>query len=192
MSRRTGGGRRRRLERELAWDDVLTRCPYGSSRTAKRNSSYYLARSEHGLRFHRFVALRATASLGSEDGWRGHGVLLQYTRGSRRTRSGTSGEARSARFAGWYVEHAGAASPRRAGFARRTRSWISRVAADGTWQWKDEAELRDWVRLGRFTEAEAEAIGRKGSASARSGRSRQAGRTGGPIRPGPCRSLPDA
>ena len=36
------------------------------------------------------------------------------------------------------------------------------ITPDGAWKWKDEEALLDWVRRGRFTEAEAAAIRAEG------------------------------
>lgn len=65
-------------------------------------------------------------------------------------------------FAGWYVNMQ---EPLR----RDGRSFVTQdqeldliVRPDGTWEWKDEQELLDWVPRGRFTEEEVAAIRAEG------------------------------
>ena len=65
-------------------------------------------------------------------------------------------------FTGWYVN---LQEPLR----REGRSFMTQdqeldlwIRADGTWTWKDEQELLDWVPRGRFTEDEVAAIRAEG------------------------------
>jgi len=93
--------------------------------------------------------------------WRGHGVLAlmkpcdaysiwHFWKGDER------------RFAGWYVNMQ---EPfRRDGLSYLTQDqeldiWIE---PDGTWRWKDEQDLEDWVGRGRFTREEVTEIRRVG------------------------------
>jgi uncharacterized protein DUF402 len=93
--------------------------------------------------------------------WRGHGVLLVHNWGeANAVWHFWEGEER--RFAGWYVNL-------QAPFRRRGRSFETQdheldlvVEPDGTWRWKDEEELRQWVERGRFTAEEAAAIRAEG------------------------------
>ncbi len=67
------------------------------------------------------------------------------------------------------------------------------VAPDGTWRWKDEEELEEWLARGRFTAAEVEAIradGRKVAADLDAGRRWWSGEwaRGRRIPPCPCPS----
>ena len=65
-------------------------------------------------------------------------------------------------FTGWYVNMQ---EPLR----REGRSFLTQdqeldiwIEPDGTWRWKDEQELLDWVPRGRFTEDEVAAIRAEG------------------------------
>jgi hypothetical protein len=96
-----------------------------------------------------------------KDGWSGHGVLLQYRPGAAHT-VWHFWQGAERRFAGWYVNMQEPLRRGEQGFDTQDQELDLWVAADGTWQWKDEAELRDWVHSGRFTEAEAEAVREEG------------------------------
>ena len=97
----------------------------------------------------------------SREAWEGHGLLVTH-----RLRDAFAiwhfWEGPERTFAGWYVNLQ--APFRRDGTAFDTQDheldlWIT---ADGAWKWKDEEALLDWVRQGRFTEAEAAAIRAEG------------------------------
>jgi Protein of unknown function (DUF402) len=65
-------------------------------------------------------------------------------------------------FAGWYVNLQEPLRRSPLGFDTDDLVLDIRVQPDGTWQWKDEDELQEAVRLGRFSEAEARAIRAEG------------------------------
>jgi hypothetical protein len=96
-----------------------------------------------------------------KDGWTGHGVLvLHYPRDAFTIWHFWEGAER--RFAGWYVNLQ--APLRRDGLAFDTQDHELDIviAPDGSWHWKDEQELEDWVGRGRFTADEVAAIRREG------------------------------
>lgn len=82
--------------------------------------------------------------------WTGHGVLVVHRPGSRHA-VWHFWDGPERRFAGWYVN---LQDPfRRNGRAFDTNDheldiWIE---PDGSWRWKDEDKMEDWVRQGRFT-----------------------------------------
>ena len=93
--------------------------------------------------------------------WRGHGLLALLTPGEAYSIwHFWKGDER--RFAGWYVNMQ---EPfRREGLSYLTQDqeldiWIE---PNGTWRWKDEQELEDWVGRGRFTREEVTEIRRVG------------------------------
>jgi hypothetical protein len=61
-------------------------------------------------------------------------------------------------FAGWYVNIQEPLRRSTLGFDTDDLVLDIRVEPDGTWRWKDEDELEEAVRLGRFTPSEARAI----------------------------------
>jgi hypothetical protein len=65
-------------------------------------------------------------------------------------------------FAGWYVNLQEPLRRSRLGFDTDDLVLDVWVEPDGTWTWKDADELEEAVRLGRFTDAEAEAIRSEG------------------------------
>jgi predicted RNA-binding protein associated with RNAse of E/G family len=94
-------------------------------------------------------------------GWSGHGVLIQHRPGKAHS-IWHFWEGDERRFAGWYVNM-------QAPYVRYGRTFRSQdheldiwVRADGSWEWKDEDELEDWVRRGRFTRAEVREIRAEG------------------------------
>lgn len=96
-----------------------------------------------------------------KDGWRGHGVLVQYRPGKAHTIwHFWQGEER--RFAGWYVNMQEPLRRDGSGFDTQDQELDLWVKADGRWTWKDEAELEDWVRRGRFTREEVAAVHAEG------------------------------
>ena len=98
---------------------------------------------------------------GEREGWTGHGLLVTHRPGDAyATWHFWEGDDR--RFAGWYVNL-------QAPFARNGASFVTQdheldlwVTPDGSWTWKDEQELEDWVGRGRFTADEVAAIRREG------------------------------
>jgi len=93
--------------------------------------------------------------------WTGHGVLILHRHGTAHAIwHFWRGEER--RFAAWYVNL-------QAPFVRDGHAFDSHdheldlvVRPDGSWQWKDEEALQDWVRRGRFTEEEVTEIRAEG------------------------------
>jgi predicted RNA-binding protein associated with RNAse of E/G family len=65
-------------------------------------------------------------------------------------------------FAGWYVNIQEPLRRTPTGFETDDLILDIRVQPDETWAWKDEDELEEAVRLGRFTEAEAVEIRAEG------------------------------
>ena len=97
----------------------------------------------------------------ARDRWVGHGVLVTHRPGDAHAIwHFWDGDER--RFAGWYVNMQ---DPfRRDGTAFDTQDheldlWIE---PDGSWQWKDEERMADWVRQGRFSLDEVAAIRAEG------------------------------
>jgi hypothetical protein len=98
-----------------------------------------------------------------EDGeWRGsHGSLVLIRPGDAYAICHFwEGDERS--FKGWYVNM-------QEPFAREGRSYFTQdqeldiwIEPDGTWRWKDEQELEDWIGRGRFTREEVTEIRRVG------------------------------
>lgn len=93
--------------------------------------------------------------------WRGHGTLaLSRPADAYSIWHFWAGDER--RFAGWYVN---LQEPlRRDGLSYLTQDqeldiWIQ---PDGTWAWKDEQELEDWVGRGRFSREEVTEVRRVG------------------------------
>jgi hypothetical protein len=94
--------------------------------------------------------------------WRGaHGSLVRMRPGDSYA-IGHFWEGETRRFSGWYVNM-------QEPFRREGLSYVTQdqeldiwVNADGTWSWKDEQELEDWVGRGRFTRAEVTEIRRVG------------------------------
>ena len=94
--------------------------------------------------------------------WRGeHGsLMLMRTHDGHAIGHFWEGEERT--FRGWYVN---LQEP----FRRESLSYVTQdqeldiwIEPDGTWRWKDEQELEDWVGRGRFTRAEVTEIRRVG------------------------------
>ena len=93
--------------------------------------------------------------------WTGHGILILLRPGDAfAIWHFWRGEERG--FAGWYVNL-------QAPFERDGRAYDTRdheldivVRPDGTWEWKDEDKMDDWVRRGRFTLEEVAEIRAEG------------------------------
>lgn len=93
--------------------------------------------------------------------WTGHGLLVRHRPGDAHTVWHIwEGEERG--FAGWYVNMQAPLERDGDAFDTQDHELDIRVAPDGTWRWKDEQELQDWVRRGRFTREEVEAIRTEG------------------------------
>ena len=65
-------------------------------------------------------------------------------------------------FAGWYVNLQEPLRRSPLGFETDDLVLDIRIQPDRSWAWKDEDELEEAVRLGRFTEDEAQAIRAEG------------------------------
>jgi len=93
--------------------------------------------------------------------WTGHGVLVVHRPGAAHTIWHFWKEPGRA-FAGWYVNL-------QAPFVRDGREFDTndneldiRIEPDGSWSWKDEERMADWVRQGRFTPDDVAAIRAEG------------------------------
>jgi hypothetical protein len=94
-------------------------------------------------------------------GWVGHGVLVQHRPGAAHAIwHFWTGDER--RFAHWYVNL-------QAPFARNGYAFDTHdheldvvVRPDGSWHWKDEDKMDDWVRRGRFTREEVAEVRAEG------------------------------
>lgn len=65
-------------------------------------------------------------------------------------------------FRGWYVNLQEPVQRTAGGFTTRDQFLDILVAPDGSWEWKDEAELAEAVEVGRVTANEARDIGAEG------------------------------
>ncbi len=93
--------------------------------------------------------------------WTGHGLLVLHRPGDAYT-TWHFWEGEERRFACWYVN---LQEPlRRDGHAFDTQDQELDIviSPDGSWTWKDEQALADWVGRGRFTAEEVAAIRREG------------------------------
>jgi hypothetical protein len=71
-------------------------------------------------------------------------------------------DAESRDFKGWYVNLQDPVKRVRAGFDTADHVLDVAVKPDLTWRWKDEDEFIDAISIGRFSEAEAQAISAEG------------------------------
>lgn len=97
----------------------------------------------------------------AQGGFIGHGILIVQRPGAAYSIWHFWKE-EDRHFAGWYVNMQ--EPSRRDGISYVTQDheldiWIE---PDGTWAWKDEQELEDWVSRGRFTREEVTEIRRVG------------------------------
>lgn len=93
--------------------------------------------------------------------WEGHGILVQHRPGDAHA-VWHFWEGPERRFAGWYVNLQAPLRRADRGFETQDHELDLWIDADGSWRWKDEAKLDDWVRRGRFTGPEAAAIRAEG------------------------------
>jgi hypothetical protein len=93
--------------------------------------------------------------------WTGHGVLVLHRPGDAFT-IWHFWEGPERRFQGWYVNMQEPWMRDRHAFETCDHELDIWVAADGSWHWKDEEKMDDWVRRGRFTSEEVAAIRREG------------------------------
>jgi hypothetical protein len=97
----------------------------------------------------------------AHDEWVGHGVLVRHRPGEAYTIwHFWRGEER--RFAGWYVNLQEPFRRDERGFESQDQELDIVVRPDGSWEWKDEDKMDDWVRRGRFTRDEVAAIRAEG------------------------------
>jgi hypothetical protein len=95
------------------------------------------------------------------DGWVGHGVLVRHRPGDAHAIwHFWRGEERH--FAGWYVNLQEPFRRHEEGFDTQDQELDIVVRPDGSWEWKDEDKMDDWVRRGRFTREEVAEIRAEG------------------------------
>jgi hypothetical protein len=93
--------------------------------------------------------------------WTGHGVLISHRAGAAHTVwHFWHGDERS--FVGWYVNMQEPLRRGPDGFETQDQELDIVVLPDGSWTWKDEQELLDWVPRGRFTEEEVAVVREEG------------------------------
>jgi hypothetical protein len=95
------------------------------------------------------------------DAWLGHGVLVVHRPGKAHT-IWHFWEGAERRFAGWYVNMQEPLVRDGNAFDTNDHELDLWIEPDGSWQWKDEDKMEDWVRQGRFTPEEVEAIRAEG------------------------------
>jgi hypothetical protein len=93
--------------------------------------------------------------------WTGDGVLISHRAGAAHT-VWHFWRADERAFAGWYVNMQEPLRRRPDGFETQDQELDLVVQPDGSWTWKDEQELLDWVPSGRFTEEEVAAVRAEG------------------------------
>jgi hypothetical protein len=94
-------------------------------------------------------------------GWEGHGVLVLHRYGTAHAVwHFWSGPER--RFVGWYVNLQAPFVRDGTAFDTNDHELDIWVEPDGSWRWKDEEKMEDWVRQGRFTPDDVAAIRREG------------------------------
>lgn len=93
--------------------------------------------------------------------FRGEGVLVLHAAGAAHTIWHFWG-GRERRFAGWYVNMQEPLRRDLDAFLTQDHELDLWVEPDGTWRWKDERELEEWIPRGRFTREEVAAIRAEG------------------------------
>jgi Protein of unknown function (DUF402) len=93
--------------------------------------------------------------------WTGHGVLVRFRPGDAHTlwHFWTGPERR---FDGWYVNMQEPWAREGSSFETCDHELDVVVRPDGSWRWKDAEKMDEWVRRGRFTPEEVEAIRSEG------------------------------
>jgi hypothetical protein len=95
------------------------------------------------------------------EGWTGHGVLVRHRPGDAHAIwHFWDGEERG--FAGWYVNLQAPFQRDGSAFLTQDHELDIWITPDGSWRWKDEQELEEWVGRGRFTSDEVMAIRAEG------------------------------
>jgi hypothetical protein len=93
--------------------------------------------------------------------WVGHGVLVRHCPGDAHAIwHFWRGDDRD--FAGWYVNLQEPFRRDEGGFETQDQELDLVVRPDGSWEWKDEDKMDDWVRRGRFTPEEVAEIRAEG------------------------------
>jgi hypothetical protein len=93
--------------------------------------------------------------------WTGHGVLISHRLGDAFT-TWHFWKSDERRFAGWYVNLQAPYERDGHSFDTQDHELDIVVRPDGSWQWKDEDKMDDWVRRGRFTPQEVTDIRAEG------------------------------
>ena len=94
--------------------------------------------------------------------WRGeHGSVVLMKPGDAYS-IGHFWKGEGRRFAGWYVNMQEPFRRDRLSYLTQDQELDIWIEPDGTWAWKDEQELEDWVPRGRFTREEVTEIRRVG------------------------------
>ncbi|MCI0635525.1 MAG: DUF402 domain-containing protein [Actinobacteria bacterium] len=94
-------------------------------------------------------------------GWVGHGVLVRHRPGAAHA-IWHFWEEEDRRFACWYVNLQAPFARDGSGFDTHDHELDIVVTPDGTWEWKDEEKMDDWVRRGRYTRDEVVEIRAEG------------------------------
>jgi len=145
-----------------AWrGQTYLQCPVRVVEDSKRRIGVYLA---EGTRYNfppgswPFAGQHPWAERGE---WRGHGVLMTHNWGESHTIwHFWRGDDRV--FAGWYVNMQAPLERNDHAFVTQDHELDLVVRPDGSWHWKDEEALREWVARGRFTSEEVERIRAEG------------------------------
>jgi hypothetical protein len=93
--------------------------------------------------------------------WTGHGVLILLRPGEAHS-IWHFWEEPGRRFARWYVNLQAPFVRDGDGLDTQDHELDLVVEADGSWRWKDEEKMEDWVRQGRFTGEDVAAIRAEG------------------------------
>jgi hypothetical protein len=105
--------------------------------------------------------LRERGSMLVEDTWRGSHWLI-VTRPALAHAVYLKWSAKTGEFTGWYVNLQDPLTRTEGGFRTRDHFLDILVGPDRSWEWKDEDELEEAVRVGRVSQTEADAIRREG------------------------------
>ena len=93
--------------------------------------------------------------------WTGHGVLVVHRPGDAHA-VWHFWEGPERRFAGWYVNLQSPFRRDAQAFDTVDHELDLWIRPDGSWHWKDEEKMEGWVRRGRFTREEVDAIRAEG------------------------------
>ena len=95
------------------------------------------------------------------DRWRGHGVL-QLQRPGEMHAVWVFWEGVDRTFAGWYVNLQEPFRRSRLGIDTQDLELDIVITADGSWKYKDDEQLEEWIERGRWTRTEIAAIRAEG------------------------------